>query len=71
MGGGKKGLYWDIQKCFRIYDERKKKWMSDYSWQLTEDRKILKQQIIKKSNGERKQVLAVQYHDMRQKKKCV
>jgi uncharacterized protein with von Willebrand factor type A (vWA) domain len=41
--------------------------MSDYSWQLIEDRKILKQQIIRESNGERKEVLDVQYRDMRQK----
>jgi hypothetical protein len=50
-----------------MYDEGKKKWMSDYSWQLIEDRKILKQQIIRESNGERKEVLDVQYRDMRQK----
>jgi hypothetical protein len=47
--------------------KERKKWMSDYSWQLIEDRKILKQEIIQESKGERKEVLDEQYRDMRPK----
>jgi hypothetical protein len=45
----------------------KEKLISDYSWQLIEGRKILKQQIIQESSGEMKEILDVQYRDMRQK----
>jgi hypothetical protein len=64
MGGGKQVFTGTSKEVLGYMTKERKNWMSDYSWQLTEDRKILKQQIIKESNGERKQVLAVQYHDM-------